>query len=31
MEVVDAIHAASEGAEQPANPIAMNKVTVSTP
>ena len=31
MEVVDAIYAASEGAETPSNPIAMNKVTVSTP
>lgn len=31
MEVVDAIYAASEGAEQPANPVAMDKVTVTTP
>jgi cyclophilin family peptidyl-prolyl cis-trans isomerase len=31
METVDAIYAAAAGQEQPANPIAMDKVTVSTP
>ena len=31
MDAVDAIYAASGGQEQPASPIAMNKVTVSNP
>jgi cyclophilin family peptidyl-prolyl cis-trans isomerase len=31
METVDAIYAAAAGAENPAKPIAMDKVTVSTP
>jgi cyclophilin family peptidyl-prolyl cis-trans isomerase len=31
MDTVDAIYAAAAGVEQPASPIAMDKVTVSTP
>ena len=31
MDAVDAIYAAAGGQEQPANPIAMTKVTVSNP
>jgi peptidyl-prolyl cis-trans isomerase B (cyclophilin B) len=31
METVDAIYAAADGQESPANPIAMDKVTVSSP
>jgi cyclophilin family peptidyl-prolyl cis-trans isomerase len=31
MDAVDAIAAAARGAENPANPVAMDKVTVATP
>ena len=31
MENVDAIYAAAAGEEYPADPVAMDKVTVSTP
>ena len=31
MEVADAIHAASGGAENPASPVSMTRVTVTTP